>query len=597
MLGYTGKIAYIDLSAKKVEIKPTPLKLAEKFIGGSGLAARLLYEHLKPEIEPLAPEAYVAVMAGPVTGTALPGSSRFAVCGRSPLTGFWGEATSGGKFGAYLKKAGFDGLIITGKAADMVYLEVKNGNVEIKPGNNLKGLDTYELQDELKKVYSGNISIAGIGVAGENLMPMAAVINDHGRAAGRMGFGAVFGSKNLKAIVVEGQGEVPVAAKEPLHALARELTFLYKKEAELFTQYGTLAYLDIGYYFGDAPVKYFTRGLFPIDKVNAKRFREEYAIHPKACWGCPIACGRELKFKGRIVDGPEYETAVAFGPLVENFDLDTIVEANDIANRYGFDTISAGVTLALLMYLKEENLLPDNLKAEVPDFGDAEGIISALKLTGEKRGIGKLIGQGVVKTLEELGLSQEYAAAVRKLEIPMHEPRAFTGQALSYATGPRGACHQRGDFFEVDLGIIKDEDLGIVPGPRNSIEGRVDLVAKFQSLRELDNCLVKCNFTFTPLKAVIGALSFITGVPWSPEKVLAAANNSLTIKRAIAFNLGSSPADDKLPGHVKKPLAEGGAFGNVPEIEKYLPEFYQLRGWNLDGTIPDEYLAELLRDD
>ncbi|GAV24522.1 tungsten-containing aldehyde ferredoxin oxidoreductase [Carboxydothermus islandicus] len=597
MLGYTGKIAYIDLSTKKVEIKPTTPKLAEKFIGGSGLAARLLYEHLKPEIDPLAPEAYVAVMAGPVTGTALPGSSRFAICGRSPLTGFWGEATSGGKFGAYLKKAGFDGLIITGKAPEMVYLVVQKGNVEIKPGNNLKGLDTYEVQEELKRIYGNNVSVACIGVAGENLMPMAAVINDHGRAAGRMGFGAVFGSKNLKAIVVDGQGEVPVADKESLKALAQELTSRYRKDAQLFTQYGTLGYLDIGYYFGDVPVKYFTKGLFPIDKINAKRFREEYAVHPKACWGCPIACGRELKFKGRTVDGPEYETAVSFGPLLQNFDLDTIVEANDLANRYGFDTISSGVTLALLMYLKEENLLPENLKAEVPEFGDALGILEALKLTGENWGIGRLIGQGVVKALEELGLSQECAAAVRKLEIPMHEPRAFTGQALSYATGPRGACHQRGDFFEVDLGIVKDEDLGIVPGPRNSIEGRVAVVAKFQSLRELDNCLVKCNFTFTPLKAVIGALSFITGVSWSPEKVLAAANNSLTIKRAISFNLGSSPADDKLPGHVKKPLTEGGAFGNVPEIEKYLPEFYKLRGWNSDGTIPQEFLARLLADD
>ncbi|GAV23507.1 aldehyde ferredoxin oxidoreductase family protein [Carboxydothermus pertinax] len=597
MLGYTGKIAYIDLSNRKVEIEPTPFKLAEKFIGGSGLAARLLYDYIKPEIDPLAPEAYVAVMAGPVTGTALPASSRYAVCGRSPLTGYWGEATSGGKFGAYLKRAGFDGLIITGKAPEMVYLEVKNGKVEIKTGSNLKGLDSYEMQEELKKVYGNTVSIAGIGVAGERLMPMAAVMNDHGRAAGRMGFGAVFGSKNLKAIVVDGQGEVPVAAKEELKELAKQLTAAYKKEMELFTQYGTLGYLDIGYYFGDTPVKYFTKGLFPIDKVNARKFREEYSIHPKACWGCPIACGRELNFKGRIVDGPEYETAVTYGPLVENFDMDTIVEANDIANRYGFDTISTGVSLAFLTYLKEENLLPENLKAEVPDFGDSKGILEALRLTGENSGIGQLIGKGVARVAEELGLSQDYAAAVRRLEIPMHEPRAFTGQALSYVTGPRGACHLRGSFFEVDLGIVKDPDFGVVPGPRFNLDGRVEAVVKFQSLRELDNCLVKCSFAFTPLKAVVGALSYTTGVAWTPEKVVEAANNSITIKRAISFNLGNSPADDRLPGHVKKPLTEGGAFGNVPEIEKYLPEFYQLRGWNSDGTISREFLARLLADD
>jgi len=597
MLGYTGKIAYVDLTTQVVETKPTPSKAAEKFIGGSGLAARLLYDYLKPEVGPLAEKAYIAVMAGPVTGTIFPGSSRFAVCGRSPLTGYWGESTSGGKFGAYLKRAGFDGLIITGKAQETVYLLVQNGNVEIKTGTELKGLDTYEVQQRLKKIHGDSISIPCIGAAGENLLPMAAVINDHGRAAGRMGFGAVFGSKNLKAIVVEGGGKVPVADVESLKALARELTAAYRKDAELLTQFGTLGYLDIGYYFGDVPVEYFTRGLFPIDRLNGRKFREEYLVHAKACWGCPVACGREISFKGRKVDGPEYETAVAFGPLVQNFDLDTIIEANDLANRYGFDTISAGVTLALLMYLKEEKLLPSELMAQVPAFGNQAGILAALKLTGENQGIGRLIGQGTVKTLQELGLSQDYAAAVRKLEIPMHEPRAFIGQASSHVTGPRGACHQRGDFFEVDLGLLKDEDLGIKAGPRSNLDGRVEAVAHHQSLRELDNCLVKCNFTFTPLKAVIGALSFITGVRWSSEKVMAAANNSLTIKKAISFNLGSSPAHDRLPGHVKKPVTEGGAYGNVPEIEKYLPEFYQIRGWNQDGTIPQGLLARLLADD
>ncbi len=597
MLGYTGKIAYIDLTTGAVEIKQTPLKEAEKFIGGSGLAARLLYDSLQPEVEPLADRACVAVMTGPVTGTALPSSSRFAVCGRSPLSGYWGESTSGGKFGVVLKRAGFDGLIITGKAQEMAYLLVAGGNVEIKTATGLKGLDSYEAQKQLKEVYGNDVSIACIGAAGENLVPMAAVINDNGRAAGRMGFGAVFGSKNLKAIVAAGKDEIQVGDKESLRAMARELTARYQQSLQLSNQFGTVGYLDIGYYFGDVPVRYFTRGLFPIDRFNGRKFREEYSVHASACWGCPIACGREFHFKGRIVDGPEYETAVAYGPLMQNLDLDTIIEANDIANRHGFDTISSGVTLALLMYLKEEKLLPPALMAEVPDFGDRSGILEALKLTVENRGIGRLIGQGTVKTLQELGLPQDYAAAVRKLEFPMHEPRAFAGQALSYATGPRGACHQRGDFFQVDLGLAKDKDLGISAGPRNDIEGRVAMVANHQCLRELDNCLVKCNFAFTPLKVVTGVLSLVTGVPWSAEKVLAAAKNSLTIKRAISFNLGSSPADDCLPGHVKKPLTEGGAYGNVPEVEKYLPEFYRLQGWNQDGGIPQEFLAELAAND
>ncbi len=314
-------------------------------------------------------------MTGPVTGTAIPSSSRFAVCGRSPLTGYWGESTSGGRFGVILKRAGFDGLIITGKSPDLSYIAVENGNIEIKVGTGLKGLDTYETQKQLQEVHGKDVSIACIGAAGENLVPMASVINDNGRAAGRMGLGAIFGSKNLKAILAAGKDEIQVADKESLRAMARELTAAYQKAMQLSNQFGTLGYLDIGYYFGDVPVKYFTRGLFPIDRLNGRKFREEYSVHPSACLGCPIACGRELHFKGGIVDGPEYETAVAYGPLMQNLDLDTIIEANDIANRHGFDTISSGVTLALLMYLKEEKLLPPALAAEVPEFGDREGIL------------------------------------------------------------------------------------------------------------------------------------------------------------------------------------------------------------------------------
>ncbi|SHF30888.1 aldehyde:ferredoxin oxidoreductase [Desulfofundulus australicus DSM 11792] len=597
MLGFVGKIACVNLTDGTVEVRPTPVKEAGKFIGGSGLAARLLYHDLKPEVGPLEEGSPVAIFAGPVTGTAVPSSSRFVVCGRSPLTGFWGESTSGGKFGVVLKRAGFDGLIITGKARELVYLLVENGKVEIKPAFNLKGRDTYGTQEELKKVHGTEASVACIGTAGENLVPIASVINDNGRAAGRMGFGAALGSKNLKAIVAAGRGEIPVASTQALQELARGLNALYKKTTLLTNQFGTLGYLDIGYYFGDVPVKYFTRGIFPIDRMNARRFREEYAVHARACWGCPIGCGRELKFKGRVVDGPEYETAVSFGPLLENFDLDTIVEANHLANCHGFDTISAGVTLGFLMYLKEQNMLPAGLKEEVPAFGDREGILEALKQTAENRGIGRLIGQGVTRTAKELGVSQGYAAAVRGLEIPMHEPRASVGQALSYATGPRGACHQRGDFFQVDLGLLKDGDLHIRGGDRTNLQGRVEAVVNLQCLRELDNCLLKCNFAFTPLKVVVDALKAVTGYPWTPENTLQAAKNSLAVKRMISFNLGSSSADDRLPDHFRKALGEGGAYGIVPDIEKYLPEFYRLQGWNEDGTVPRELVSRLIADD
>jgi len=342
MNGYVGKLAYIDLTAGSVQIKELDESLADLFIGGSALASRLAYDMLKPETDPLGPDNPLIFMTGPMGGTITPSTSRFAICAKSPLTGIWGEATSGGLFGPKLKMAGFDGLVVTGRSKNPVYISVIDGVVSIVDASGIWGKDSYETQDLIKKEHR-DYSVACIGQAGENLALMAAVMNDAGRAAGRCGLGAVMGSKNLKAVAVKGKRKVTVADPQTLSMVSKMVQQELAKVQGLSRQYGTLGYLDIGMYFGDVPAKYFTENVFPAEKVTGKKLREDFSVDFKSCMGCVVACGRRTRLSGRYnlsVDGPEYESAVALGPLCGNYDLEAITYANHLCNRFGLDTIT-----------------------------------------------------------------------------------------------------------------------------------------------------------------------------------------------------------------------------------------------------------------
>ncbi len=601
MYAYAGKIGYINLTAGTVEVKELDEKLAQDFIGGSALACRLVYDMIGPDTDPLGPDNPLVFMTGPFVGTTAPSSSRFAVCARSPLTGIWGEATSGGSFGPKMKRAGFDGLVITGRAEKPTAIWAKDGELKLLDASSLWGKDSYETQQLLKDKL-GDCSVACIGQAGENQVLMAAIMNDAGRAAGRCGLGAVMGSKNLKAVAVEGRETIKLANKDNFNNMNKFILEEVKKATALNKQYGTLGYLDVGMYFGDVPAKYFTENIFPAEKVTGKRLREEFTVTFESCLGCAISCGRKTRLGGKYnisVDGPEYESVVSLGPLCGIYDLEPIVYANHLCNKYGLDTISAGVAIAFAMYLLDNKLVtPEKLGFDIT-WGDNGGIQRLLELIARNEGPGALLSQGVKRMAAELEVDPELAAEVKGLEVPMHDPRAFAGMALSYATGPRGACHERADFFMMDLGLVKQQCVGLQPGPdRFSLDGRVGDVAKLQDIRELDNAFLRCTFASLPMDITSGLFGLATGTPRSVQDLMKAGERSTTIKRLLNCKLGITRKDDRLPGIVKRPYADGSNAGYVPDIDKYLQDYYAVRGWDwASGRPTKEKITEMGLED
>jgi aldehyde:ferredoxin oxidoreductase len=356
-----------------------------------------------------------------------------------------------------------------------------------------------------------------------------------------------------------------------------------------------LMYMDMGMMLGDVPAKYFTKSVFPVEKLTGEAFRQAYTIKNHACRGCPIGCGRLLKnFKPDLdVDGPEYETAAAFGPLCLNTDLDSIVEANHLCNVHGLDTISAGVSIAYAIYLYELGVLSKDLVGLELGWGDGRAILELVNMIVSQEGFGKILGQGTLAMAREFGRDEGEAAQVKGLEMPMHEGRAFHGLAVSYATGPRGACHLKGDYYNVELGNMVAE-YGILPGDRHSSDGKAEFAAKFQSLKDLFDALTLCKFAPLTPTMISDMLGAITGWDCSPDQLLAAGDRSLAIKRAISSKLGLTREHDRLPEICTRPLDEGTSADVVPDMDKMLREYYAYRSWDWETGKPSkEKLLEL----
>ena len=597
MFGYHGRFLAVDLDTREtrnLELKDDDLK---KFIGGAALAARLTYDHVKEGMNPLAPDNPLIFAVGPFTGTTIPMVSRGAVCGISPLTGIWGEATTGGVFPFRLKTAGFDGVMVTGRARQPVYLYLHDGTAEIRDASRLWGKDSYQTQDILKdELKVTGLSIACIGRAGENLVNYACVMNDKGRAAGRCGLGALMGSKNLKAVAVAGNQRASLADNDKLTELTNRArqTISLAIMAVVYREYGTLLYMDMGMFAGDTPAKYFSRSVFPAQKVTGHSLRQAYSVESYACYGCPIGCGRLVRgFRKDIpeVDGPEYETAVVFGPLCMNYDWDSIIHANHLCNAHGIDTISAGVAIAYAMYLYEKGILSRDRAGMEIKWGDGQTIVRLVEMIINRKGIGELLGAGVKKMPEELGADPETAAHVKGLEIPMHDPRAYSGEAISYATGPRGACHLKGDFYGAGAGI---PELGIPRTDRFQSAGIAVPAAKFQSFKDMFDSLLLCKFAPLSPSVIAEILSAITGWSFTPTDLLTAGDRSINLKRAINNRLGVTPKDDKLPKINLQVVNEGGIAGKSPDMAVMLKEFYDFRKWDWNtGKPAKEKLLEL----
>ncbi len=598
MKGYHGRFLEIDLSNQTTKDLPLSEDFCKKYIGGATMAAALIFDRVTQDIDPLSPENPMVMATGPFTGSPIPMVSRYAVAGISPLTGFWGEATSGGVFPFRLKGSGWDGIIVLGKAEKPVYLYLKDGKAEIRDASGLWGRDTYETQKLIKDELGGDqVSVACIGPGGEKLIKYACIVNDKGRVAGRCGMGALMGSKNLKAVAASGNqrpekadtGKVGKLAKQAVKDINGNLVSV------AFREYGTLMYTDMAMVLGDAPAKYFTKSVFPVSKVTGQTLRQKYSVANYACRGCPIGCGRELvDFKpGLNVDGPEYETAMAFGPLCMNTDLDSIVQANHLCNVNGIDTVSAGVSIAYAFYLYEQGVLKKDQVGMELEWGEGEAILNLVQKIIDQEGIGVLLAKGTLAMARELGRDEGEAAQVKGLEMPMHDGRAFHGLAVSYATGPRGACHLKGDYYNIDLGNMIMEYM-ILPSDRLVSEGKGEPAAKFQSFKDLFDALTLCKFSPIQVPQICEMLNALTGWEFGPEELLAAGDRSVNLKRAISNKFGVTREHDVLPRICLEPLSEGTTDGSSPDMEMMLKEYYQYRGWDWEtGKPTKEKLMEL----
>ncbi|MBN2118628.1 MAG: aldehyde ferredoxin oxidoreductase family protein [Anaerolineales bacterium] len=595
-------ILKIDLTTGKTEEYQIPKDWERDFLGGASLAARILYSSLRRELDPLSPEAPLLFMTGPLTGTSGPTTGRFVVCGKGAATGLWAESNIGGFWGPELRAAGYDGLWITGKAEGPVYLWLNGNRLEVRDAAHLWGQDTYTTQDKVKEeVGEKSARVCVIGPAGEKQVRFASILCDHGRMAGRTGLGAVMGAKNLKAIAVRGTNPIPVfdlATYAPLRSEANR-ALKQDMEATVLRELGTASAANYSEYMGAMPVKYYRRASFEnVDNVSGAKMTETILVGRSACQGCVIACGRVVKIGEQARrKGPEYETIVGFGPNLLNDDLESIVDLGELCDRYGMDTISCANTIGLAFHLFEKGTISTkDSDGLVLGWGDVEVIKQLVHRIGRREGIGDLLAQGS-RCFGAHFDAEEEAVQVNGLEVAYHDPRGVSGMALSYATSPRGACHNQSDYFFVDWGHTNDT-LGITFFERHAQAEKAANVARHQDWRTVFNSIVMCIFANTEPELQVKLINAACGLDWTIEDMLRCGERGWNLKRAINHRMGLTRANDKLPRALLEPFSDGGSAGFIPDIQGMLSAYYAARGWDKETGKPTrEKLLQLGLDD
>jgi aldehyde:ferredoxin oxidoreductase len=595
-------ILKIDLTTGRTEEYRIPGQWEKDFLGGASLAARILYASLTRELDPLSAEAPLLFMMGPMTGTNGPTTGRFVVCGKGPATGLWAESNMGGFWGPELRAAGYDGVWITGKAETPVYLWLNGSRLELRSAAHLWGQNTYTSQERIKaEVGEKSARVCVIGPAGEKGVLFASILCDHGRMAGRTGLGAVMGAKNLKAIVVRGTNPIPVfdlAKYMPLRSEANR-TLKQDNEAKVLRELGTAGAANYAEYMGAMPVKYFSHASFEnVDDISGAKMTETILSGRSACQGCVIACGRVVKLGDKAKrKGPEYETIIGFGPNLWNDNLESIVDLGELCDRYGMDTISTSNCIGLAFSLFEKGVLTEkDTNGIVLKWGDVDAIEQLVHLIGRREGIGDALAQGSRRFGAQFA-AEEDAVQVNGLEVAYHDPRGVSGMALSYATSPRGACHNQSDYFFVDWGHTH-ESLGITYFDRHAQAEKAANVARHQDWRTIFNSIVMCIFANSDPELQVKLINAACGLDWTVQDMMKSGERGWNIKRAINNRLGLTAANDKLPKALLEPFPDGGSVGFTPDLKGMLIAYYQARGWDPETGKPTrEKLLQLGLDD
>ena len=597
MKGWVGKLLRVDLTKGEWKAEELDRDLAQKFIGGRGLGSKILFDEIDPRIDPFSPDNKLIMATGPLTGTSASAAGRYMAITKSPLTGTIACSNSGGHFGAELKFSGFDLIIIEGKAKEPVYLYVEDGKVDIKPATHLWGKTTHEATDQILAETDMDAKVACIGPAGERLVRFACIINDKHRAAGRSGVGAVMGSKNLKAVAVKGSGSVRIADKEAFRKAT--LDGFQKIKANPVTSaglpsYGTAVLVNVINQHGLFPTRNFQEGVFEgAEKISGETMAEQILIRNRACFACPIACGRVTKtthpkyeYAG---EGPEYESDWSLGACCGVDHIDAIGKANYLCDLLGMDPISAGVTIACGMELFQRGLITTREVGRSLHFGDPDAMVEMVRATGYREGFGDVLAEGSYRLAEKFG-HPEYSMSVKKQEFPAYDGRGAQGMGLQYATSNRGACHVRGY-------MISPEILG---APQKldpfETEEKAGWTKAFQDTTAIVDSSGICLFNTFAIGApeILEYLKAATGLEMSLEELMKAGERIWNLERLFNLKAGLTGKDDRLPDRlIKEPMPGGPAKGKVVELDKMLPEYYELRGWDKEGVPTPERLKEL----
>jgi len=595
--GYTGKLLRVDLTNGSYTVEELDFDLLHAFIGGRGLGAALLYRELSPGVDPLSPDNKLIFLTGPLVGTITPCSARWSISTKSPETEIILFSICSGMFGTSLKKAGYDVIIIEGKASQPSFLLISDGKVSIKDASDIWGMTTEETEESIQKKLSGNgrFSVVSIGPAGEKQIRIAGVFSNR-RAAGRGGAGAVMGSKNLKAIAARGTQKISIYDDDGFQAVIKEFRkninvnpFLQKA----LSKYGSASTVNVTSEFGVMPVRNWQKGTMKgIDALRPETVREKFLVKDKACPTCPVGCSKintvsSGPFAEAKTEGPEYETIYAFGSILENSNFESIIYADMLCDQLGMDTIASGVTIAFAMECYEKGILTKtDTEGLNLSFGNAQVVPILLKKMAKRDGIGDLMADGVREMAKRLGKGTErFAMHAKGMELGGYDPRGIRAQTLVLACGPRGGCHHGGGY------VITDE---LVSGryDRFSVESKGALTKRARDFRLIMDSALYCAFVGGSACSVDMAAQTIaaaTGFNVNSEELMIAGERASNVERAYNVREGLRRGDDILPERLlKEPLPDGPSKDSILEkdFNQLIDDFYEVCGWDKVTGIP-----------
>jgi aldehyde:ferredoxin oxidoreductase len=607
MSNYHFAILRVDLSTRKFERVDIPEKILKAYIGGSGLGAFILLSEMKPEVDPLGEESLLLFLTGPLTGTPVFSSGRHSVIAKSPLTGVWGEANVGGFWGRELRKAGLDGILVSGVSDSPVYLWINDGHVEIREAEHLWGKDTFETDELIRQETDRKAVVSCIGPAGENQVRIAGILTDgvHGRVAARCGLGAVSGAKRLKAIAVKGSGTPVIMRERGLRDLLSGMARAYAEGTTRLRTSGTAGLVIPQEQLGSFPIKNFTLDRWEdgARKISWEQMKQTIFINKYRCAGCSIGCGRSVKLDSRplagmLTGGPEYESLSMLGSNLLIDDLFAIQRANELCNRLGLDTIDTGSLIGFAMEAYERGLInKDDCGLDLA-WGNQEAALSLIAQMGAKEGLGEILSQGLRHAARVIGGEAEsFAMHVKGMALPAHDPRAYNSVGLGFATSNRGACHLQG-FTHVFERSVTMPEIGIDEvQERFGVEGKGEMAAKIMDIMCLFDSLSICKFAlFGGVKVthMCQWLNMVAGWDLSLKDLLTAGERIFNAKRFFNVKLGIRRKDDTLPERLlSHPKKEGASRGNLPPMNQMLDDYYKARSWGEDGVPTSGKLKQL----